>query len=135
MIGGEIAFVVISYVNPSLITAALSTGWDDSSNTTRTTAQEAFTCCGFYNSSDRAALPCPVNATASGCQAALEAKLAYYSTYVRAAGYTLMAVEVVILGLTLTLACRGMSEEDKRKQQLEEARKMNRDVNDYGASA
>jgi len=128
--GGEIAFIVITYTRPDWIESSLSSGWDSATNVSRSNIQTELTCCGFYNSSDRADLPCPANAT-SGCYDQIQDKVAQYDTYVKAAGYTLIALEVIIMCLTLTLACTTRTEEE-RKEELDEARRMTRDANGGG---
>lgn len=128
--GGEIAFVVISYVRPDWVESSLSSGWNTASNDTRALLQENLACCGFANMTDRPQHPCPSNAT-GGCYVQMQAKVAQYDTYVQAAGYSLIAVELIIMALTLTMACTLKTEEEK-KEELEKARQMSRDANGAG---
>ena len=128
--GGEIAFIVIAFTNTALLDQAITLGWDQAGNDSKTLIQNTLVCCGLLNVTDRPALPCP-NGTTTGCYPAIQEKVDSYYLYVEIAGYCLLGLEAVILLFTLLFVCNLMTDEEKRQKQLDEARKLNREMNDY----
>jgi len=128
---GQIAFIIIAYVDQPLLDQASTNGWDEASNTTKLFIQENLDCCGFYNSTDREAQPCPTTPNITGCYTQLETKIAQYLLYVEVVGYCLIGFEIVMLAFTFAMACGLGTDDERRQKELEQAREMNREMNDY----
>ena len=95
----------------------LSGRWTAASESLRSGIQTQCPCCGFFNFTDRSALPCPSNAT-TGCRTFLSEELAGYSTYVEAGGLALIFTQLVVMSLGMVLVCQD-KDKDKDKDGVE----------------
>lgn len=108
LVAAEIAFGVVAYFFTDTLDSTMYSFWTDTTlaEESKSTIQTYYTCCGFYNTTDHPVLPCPDNAT-DGCYSKLVGMVKQYSTFVYAAGFTLIGVEAVLIILSLVLVCKG----------------------------
>jgi len=124
----QIGVGIGAYVWRGHIPNEIQVAWGKVDNKTRTSFQEEFTCCGFFNTSDLPALPCPTNATL-GCEPKLKTEIQNKLDIVFWSALVIGLLQVISLLLSSILICALPSEDEQRKVLLDEARSVNRNYN------
>jgi len=126
---GQIVFIAISYTDEDLVHEVASAGWDYLSNVTKLGIQDELRCCGFVNDTDRSALPCPNITDIQGCYTTIQEDIIQYLWGIQIIGFCLIAYELLMLILASLLGCK--TNEEKKEQELKDARQLNREMNNY----
>jgi len=121
----QIGVGIGAYVYRGHLPNEIQTAWAKVDNKTRFNFQQEFTCCGFFNTSDLPALPCPTNAT-MGCEPKLKTEIQDKLDIVFWSAIVIASVQVISLFLSAILICAIPNEDEQKRALLEEARSANR---------
>ena len=115
----QLSLALIVFYNTFLINESAQSGWESSSHSTRTLLQNNFNCCGFANSSDQAAFPCPQgipeNTSEYGCEVAFQDFI--YRFVKPGIGIMFAIVSVEFFALVFSLSLAFMSKDIHESEQ------------------